>query len=331
MNLRPPSSGSSPPPPSDSDRLDSWKEIALHLKRDVRTAQRWEVSEGLPVYRHQHGKHDSVYAYKSEVDTWWASRRPVVQKQEARKDTQKPELHKQHHDKGQRDFERSIQPNLPRALRLLLYALMIVVIALAVQEVRRLLQAHFASNPLAATGIQTLAVLPFRNVSADLDAKFALATTDYVTHDLRQAGTLRVIGIASAMPLQHSTESPGEIARQLHADKVLLGTVARFNGRIHIAAQLIDGPTGQLLWAQQFDRSDSDLPSAETDVAGAIAAAVETVLLPDNPHALAPARISIREARLDFRGRRFRHLEIPCQTAESVPAAFSECLRHDLQ
>ncbi|MHB8411933.1 MAG: hypothetical protein ACYDDI_08300 [Candidatus Acidiferrales bacterium] len=288
MNLGPPSSGPSPPQ-LDSDRLDSWKEIALHLKRDVRTAQRWEASEGLPVYRHQHGKHDSVYAYKSELDTWWASRRPTVQKQELRKDVQKTELHKQHHDKDQRDFERRIQPNLPRSLRFVLYALMIVVIALAVQEVRRLLQEHFASNPLAVIGTQTLAVLPFRNVSTDLNAKFALGITDDVIDDLSKAGALQII---STMPFQHGPEPPGQIARQLHADKILLGTVTRFNGQIHIAAQLIDGPTGQLLWAQQFDRSDSDLPSAETDVAGAIATAVETVLLPENPHALAPARLS---------------------------------------
>ncbi|MHB8756219.1 MAG: hypothetical protein ACYC92_14895 [Candidatus Acidiferrales bacterium] len=290
MNLGPPSSGSSP---LDSDRLDSWKEIALHLKRDVRTAQRWEVSEGLPVYRHQHGKNDSVYAYKSEVDSWWASRRPAVQKQDpGKEDVQKLELHKQHHEKGQRDFDLRIQPSLPRSLRFFLCTIMIIVTALAVQEVRRLLQEHFASDPFALTGMQTLAVLPFRNISSDLDPKFALGVTDDVTHDLREVGTLHVMGITSTMPFQNTSEPPGQIARQLHANKVLLGTVTRFNGQIHIAAQLIDGPTGQLLWAQQFDRNDTDLPSAETDVASAIATAVETLLLPENPHALAPARLS---------------------------------------
>ena len=59
--------------PSD-DRLDSWKEIAVFLKRGVRTVQRWERSEGLPVHRHQHSKQASVYAFKNEVSSWWASR-----------------------------------------------------------------------------------------------------------------------------------------------------------------------------------------------------------------------------------------------------------------
>ncbi len=54
-----------------SDRLDSWKEIAAYLKRDVRTVQRWEEHEGLPVHRHLHRTLGSIYAYKSELDAWW--------------------------------------------------------------------------------------------------------------------------------------------------------------------------------------------------------------------------------------------------------------------
>jgi TolB-like protein/Tfp pilus assembly protein PilF len=53
------------------ERLDSWKAIAVHLGRDVRTVQRWEKSERLPVHRKLHDKLSSVYAYKSEIDAWW--------------------------------------------------------------------------------------------------------------------------------------------------------------------------------------------------------------------------------------------------------------------
>src|SRR5215470_11294200 len=51
-------------------RLESWKEIAVHLGRDVTTVRRWEKREGLPVYRLQHSKLGSVYAYTSELDAW---------------------------------------------------------------------------------------------------------------------------------------------------------------------------------------------------------------------------------------------------------------------
>lgn len=61
---------SQPAGDSSPDRLESWKEIAAYLRRDVRTVQRWERSEGLPIYRHRHRQLDSVYAFRGEVDTW---------------------------------------------------------------------------------------------------------------------------------------------------------------------------------------------------------------------------------------------------------------------
>ena len=63
--------GSSPPVElSSEDRLDSWKEIAAYLKRDITTVQRWERREGMPVHRHVHDKVGSVYAFRTEVDAW---------------------------------------------------------------------------------------------------------------------------------------------------------------------------------------------------------------------------------------------------------------------
>jgi len=63
----------------EDERLDSWKEIAAYLKRDVRTVQRWEKREGLPVYRHLHDKLGTVYAHKKELDAWWNNRRPRLE------------------------------------------------------------------------------------------------------------------------------------------------------------------------------------------------------------------------------------------------------------
>lgn len=65
----PPASGHSP-----QERLDSWKEIAAHLNRDVTTVQRWEKREGMPVHRHLHDKVGTVFAYPAEIDEWWHSR-----------------------------------------------------------------------------------------------------------------------------------------------------------------------------------------------------------------------------------------------------------------
>src|SRR5215470_20200866 len=68
------------------DRLDSWKEIAAYLGRGIRTVQRWEREEGLPVHRLAHDKRGSVYARRNELAAWWESRRVTLAAQPPREE-----------------------------------------------------------------------------------------------------------------------------------------------------------------------------------------------------------------------------------------------------
>ena len=63
--------------PSGEIPLQGWKEIGAHLERDESTARRWERDAGLPVRRHLGDRRSSVYAFKSEIDAWRASRAPA--------------------------------------------------------------------------------------------------------------------------------------------------------------------------------------------------------------------------------------------------------------
>src|SRR5580704_6248169 len=75
-----PPSGAKPGPegsPLPEKKLVSWKEIAAYLGREVRTVQRWEKTEDLPVRRHEHMKKSTVYAYPSELDEWVKNRQPA--------------------------------------------------------------------------------------------------------------------------------------------------------------------------------------------------------------------------------------------------------------
>ena len=76
--------------PGSDGRLDSWKEIAAYLRRSVRSAKRWEKEEGLPVHRHLHGKRDSVYAHRTELDGWWKNRGAKVIDQKDAEDATSP-------------------------------------------------------------------------------------------------------------------------------------------------------------------------------------------------------------------------------------------------
>lgn len=65
---------SSDAPATARKRLDSWKEIAEYLGRDVRTAMRWEQELGLPVHRVPGGQRRGVFALPDEIDAWLAAR-----------------------------------------------------------------------------------------------------------------------------------------------------------------------------------------------------------------------------------------------------------------
>lgn len=61
-------------PIEPADRLIGWKSIAAYLGRDIRTVQRWEAAEGLPIHRLEHQRQGSAYAFRSELDEWQNSR-----------------------------------------------------------------------------------------------------------------------------------------------------------------------------------------------------------------------------------------------------------------
>ena len=62
--------------------LESWKEIGAYLQREATTLRRWERAEGLPIRRHSHNSRSSVYAYRSEIDAWRASRQALIEQPE---------------------------------------------------------------------------------------------------------------------------------------------------------------------------------------------------------------------------------------------------------
>ena len=78
LGPRPPKPGASRPAVVPAGRLESWKEIAAHLHREVRTVQRWERERGLPVHRVPGSKKGGVYASRVELDAWLAQERADV-------------------------------------------------------------------------------------------------------------------------------------------------------------------------------------------------------------------------------------------------------------
>lgn len=251
-------------------RLDSWKEIAAYLGRDVRTVQRWERSEGLPVHRHQHDKLGSVFAFRDELETWRAGRSVRLEEPPAEPPNPAP---------GREPALGSAEP-APSApavavggwrwtpLRVTAVALST---AAAIGAWLALRPATSRALPARPT-ITSIVVLPLDNLSSDATQDFfAKGLTEEITNRLAQLTRLRVVSRTSAVSLRDRKLPVASIASQLGIDALVEGSVRREAGRVRIAIQLIHAPSDTHLWARDFEGDADASWRLQSEIAQAVA------------------------------------------------------------
>jgi TolB-like protein/tetratricopeptide (TPR) repeat protein len=284
--MKDPSPASSPAlsPPASEVPLDSWKEIATYVKRDVSTVQRWEKREGMPIHRHVHDKRGSVYAFGSELDAWLESRRLRLEEEE-----------KDHGAETPTDAEGDRRPSQTWGVRR--WLVLAGAAAVALISVTYILTRSHAVN---ATGpkIKSLAVLPLRNFSGDPGQQYFVdGLTEELTTDLAKLGNLRVISHSSAMLYADTHKPLPQIAKDLNVDAVLTGTVERSANRIRVHANLVRPGTDEVLWAETYNRDVDDVLRLEDEVSQAIAHEVGIKLTPQVQHRLEHKSTTDPEAR----------------------------------
>jgi TolB-like protein/DNA-binding winged helix-turn-helix (wHTH) protein/Flp pilus assembly protein TadD len=138
------------------------------------------------------------------------------------------------------------------------------------------------SGLVAATPMNTrLAVLPLTNLSGDPSQEyFADGITEALTADLAQIGSLDVTSRSSAMQYKNTKTPLPEIARRLHVEAVITGSVTRSGGRVRIIAELTHATTERRLWTRTYERSLTDILDLQSEVARAIAGEVQAELTP---------------------------------------------------
>ena len=269
-----------PSEPLADERLDSGKEIAAYMNREVRTVQRWEESEGLPVHRHQHDKLASVYAHKSELDAWRLQRCPPPNRQDAEEHTaagREPEPQAPRPEAQQPSDPVVLPRRIPRA------SLLVIALA-ALAAVLVMIVGYFLRPPPPPTHKIKLVVLPFKNMSGDpQQAYFSEGLTEEMTTQLGSLDPARlgVIASTSANLYKDTTKSVEEIGSDLGVDYILEGSVRRDANRVRISAQLIQTSDQTHAWAQTYDRDMRDILALQSDVAQAIAEQIQLTLTPE--------------------------------------------------
>jgi len=277
-----------PDPPTDEPRLESWGEIAAYLRREIRTVQRWERYQGLPVRRLLIGKLGSVYAYRSELDKWYRERQP--QPENGEEDTEKAgngevaahvtvstEADKQK-SQGQADGS-ELPPPRPRITRLhITITLLTLLIVAAVTPAVYFLRGG-RSPVRSSSGKIRLVVLPFANLSGDSQQDyFSAGLTDEMITQLGRLDPERLGVIAATASKLFAGKPIAEIGRTLDVQYALEGSVRRGGNQVRIDVQLIQISDQTHLWADSYTGDLGDILHVQDEVAAAVASQIRVAL-----------------------------------------------------
>lgn len=251
------------------NRLDSWKEIASYLKRDVRTVQRWEKTEKLPVRRHLHEKQGTVYAFKSEIDAWSQGRQ--LQDDDFSNDAEADNPETEDDPQDLAYSEEEFVPPPPEPVRRFLSPRLKLPLAILGVAVAAAVGAHLLWPPSQNV---VLAVLPFKNLGgfdqeALVDGFTAETKTRLEQVQPEKMGVLLLTKRYADLPLE-------KVAAEFNSAYVLQGAAKMVGQKVSITARLSRvGARGMTsVWNDQYEGDLRDIQHIQSEVSSAIAKAV---------------------------------------------------------
>jgi TolB-like protein/Tfp pilus assembly protein PilF len=128
-----------------------------------------------------------------------------------------------------------------------------------------------AGAPVTATSLQSVAVLPFADLSPARDhAYFSEGIAEELSTRLGRVPGLKVAARTSAFAFKGTDTDAKAIGRALNVDALLEGSVRQAEGRLRIAVRLVDARAGYQIWADEWDRSGRDVLAVQDEIAAAV-------------------------------------------------------------
>jgi serine/threonine-protein kinase len=128
---------------------------------------------------------------------------------------------------------------------------------------------------------QTIAVLPLHNQSGDPEQDyFCDGITDDIIYALSRIPGLNVIGHASVFAFKCVAQDARDVGTKLGAGTVVDGTVRKSGNRLKIFTEMLDAMTGEVHWAQTYERPIEDVFAVEAEIAEAVARVLQMTLAP---------------------------------------------------
>jgi TolB-like protein/DNA-binding winged helix-turn-helix (wHTH) protein/Tfp pilus assembly protein PilF len=182
---------------------------------------------------------------------------------------------------------------------------------------------------LSSSPVRSLAVLPLENLSGNSQDYFADGMTDELITDLAQIRDLRVISRTSVMPYKGVRKPLPQIARELHVDAVVEGTVLRSGEQVRITAQLIRAPADEHLWAESYEGDVRDTLALQKKVARAIAGQIRIKLTPQEKALLENVKVVNAEAHENYLKGRYYWNKRTADGLKKATYYFNQAIKSD--
>src|SRR5215469_2589312 len=151
---------------------------------------------------------------------------------------------------------------------------------------------------------QTVAVLPLQNQSGDPEQEyFCDGITDDIIYALSRIPGLSVIGHASVFACKGLSQDAREVGAKLGAGTLVDGTVRKSGNRLKIFMEMLDATTGEVHWAQTYERPIEDVFVVEAEIAEAVARVLQMTLAPPVSRGLVRSAPNMDAYLLYLRGR----------------------------
>jgi eukaryotic-like serine/threonine-protein kinase len=153
--------------------------------------------------------------------------------------------------------------------------------------------------------VQTIAVLPFRDISAATSDSWAIGMTDAIISRLTSLQNLAVRPTTSVLKYAKDAPEPVEAAKALGVESILEGTYQRSSSVIRVTVQLIDGQTGTTKWSQRYDLHSGNILTFEDEVATKVVEGLKVEISPSEQKAIEQMPTKNVEAYNDYLQARF--------------------------
>ena len=166
----------------------------------------------------------------------------------------------------------------------------------------------------------SIAVLPFVNMSADLENEFFCdGLAEELLNALTKIESLKVAARTSAFSFKGTNTKVSEIGRALGVNTVLEGSVRRAGNRVRIMVQVVNAADGYHLWSERYDREMNDIFAVQDEITLAVVEALKVKLVQSERSALLKKATEDPEAyELYLRGRALWNRRTPADFEKAI-------------